>query len=76
MATNADHYRSYNTGVVEMYRGYIEEAREAAELTNKSIAERRSELQKIIRDIDSDIMSAQRALELSLIHISEPTRPY
>ena len=63
MATNADHYRSYNTGVVEMYRGYIEEAREAAELTNKSIAERRSELQKIIRDIDSDIMSAQRALE-------------
>jgi hypothetical protein len=46
-----------------MYRGYIEEAREAAELTNKSIAERRSELQKIIRDLDSDIMSAQRALE-------------
>tara|TARA_Y100001973_G_scaffold105020_1_gene176655 strand:- start:41 stop:1927 length:1887 start_codon:yes stop_codon:yes gene_type:complete len=63
MATNADHYRSYNTGVVEMYRGYIDESREAAELTNKSIAERRSELQKIIRDLDSDIMSAQRALE-------------
>ena len=64
MATNSEYWKDrYNTGVTEMYRGYIEEAREAAELTNKSIAERRSELQKIIRDLDSDIMSAQRALE-------------
>lgn len=64
MATNAEYLKNrYTSGVTEMYRGYIEEAREAAELTNKSIAERRSELQKIIRDLDSDIMSAQRALE-------------
>ena len=64
MGTNAEYYNNaYNTGVTEMYRGYIEEAREAAELTNKSLAERRSELQRIIRDLDSDIMSAQSAIE-------------
>ena len=64
MGTNAEYWKDkYNPGVVEMYRGYIEEAREAAELTNKSLAERRSELQRIIRDLDSDIMSAQSAIE-------------
>ena len=64
MSTNAEyHANRYTRGAVDRVRQLIQEQRELAEATNKSIAERRSELEKLIRDIDGDIMSAQTALE-------------
>ena len=66
MASNAEYYVNSNlTGAVALYRAAIQASREEAEITNKSRADRRSELEKTLNDIESSIQTAQTALERS-----------
>ena len=66
MASNAEYYVNSNlTGAVALYRAGIQASREEAALTNKSRSDRRSELEKVLNDIESSIQSAQTALERS-----------